>query len=68
MAELQNLQSFVIDLRDKNIKGEQLMSALKEFGIESLADLNVSFQKSIVTHNPPLRSVLPPIVDEGIRS
>jgi len=68
LAELQNLQSFVIDLRDKNIKGEQLMSALKEFGIESLADLNVSFQKSIVTHNPPLRSVLSPIVDEGIRS
>ncbi|MBB1364733.1 hypothetical protein H5125_21610, partial [Shewanella sp. SR44-4] len=32
LAELQNLQSFVIDLRDKNIKGEQLMSALKEFG------------------------------------
>ncbi|MGI2172488.1 hypothetical protein ACROAE_20295 [Shewanella sp. MF05960] len=68
LAELQNLQSFVIDLRDKNIKGEQLMSALKEFGIESLADLNVSFQKSIVTHNPPLRSVPSPIVDEGIPS
>tara|TARA_R110001592_G_scaffold28237_1_gene104009 strand:- start:125 stop:1153 length:1029 start_codon:yes stop_codon:yes gene_type:complete len=68
LAELQNLQGFVIDLRDKNIKGEQLMSALKEFGIESLADLNVSFQKSVVTHNPPLRSVLSPIVDEEIRS
>ncbi|MGI2112682.1 hypothetical protein ACRN9G_03670 [Shewanella frigidimarina] len=67
LAELQNLQGFVIDLRDKNIKGEQLMSALKEFGIESLADLNVSFQKSVVTHNPPLRSVLSPI-DEEIRS
>ncbi|WP_351016765.1 hypothetical protein [Shewanella sp. AC91-MNA-CIBAN-0169] len=64
LAELQNLQSFVIDLRDKNIKGEQLMSALKEFGIESLADLNVSFQKSIVTHNPPLRSVLSPIDED----
>jgi hypothetical protein len=68
LAELQNLQSFVIDLRDKNIKGEQLMSALKEFGIESLADLNVSFQKSVVTHNPPLRSVQTPIVGEGIPS
>ena len=68
LAELQNLQSFVIDLRDKNIKGEQLMSALKEFGIESLADLDVSFQKSVVTHNPPLRSVKTPIVGEGIPS
>ncbi|MGI2175980.1 hypothetical protein [Shewanella ulleungensis] len=68
LAELQNLQSFVIDLRDKNIKGEQLMSALKEFGIESLADLNVSFQKSVVTHNPSLRSVQAPIVGEGIPS
>lgn len=64
LAELQNLQGFVIDLRDKNIKGEQLMSALKEFGIESLADLNVSFQKSVVTHNPPLRSVQPPIDED----
>jgi len=52
LTEIQNLQSFVIELRDKNIKGEQLMSALKEFGIDSLADLNVSFQKSVVERNP----------------
>jgi hypothetical protein len=68
LAELQTLQSFVIDLRDKNIKGEQLMSALKEFGIDSLADLNVSFQKSVVTHNPTLRSTGLPIENDVVKS
>ncbi len=57
LSEIQTLKQFVIELRDKNIKGEQLMSALKEFGIDSLADLNVSFQKNIVNLNPPLASV-----------
>ena len=51
---IQSLKDFVIELRDKNIKGEQLMSALKEFGIDSLSDLNVTFQKSIVDKNPKL--------------
>ncbi|NRB42162.1 MAG: hypothetical protein HRU20_27445 [Pseudomonadales bacterium] len=56
LNEIQSLKAFVIELRDKNIKGEQLMSALKEFGIDSLADLNVSFQKSITQRNPVLES------------
>ncbi len=51
---IQSLKDFVIELRDKNIKGEQLMSALKEFGIDSLSDLNVTFQKSIADKNPKL--------------
>lgn len=68
LAELQTLQSFVIDLRDKNIKGEQLMSALKEFGIESLSDLNVSFQKSVVNHNPTLRGAILPIANEEMKN
>jgi hypothetical protein len=54
LAEIQSLKSFVIDLRDKNIKGEQLMSALKEFGIDSLADLGVTFEKRISQRNPQL--------------
>ena len=54
LAAIQSLKDFVIELRDKNIKGEQLMSALKEFGIDSLSELNVSFQKSIVERNPLL--------------
>ena len=62
LEEIQNLKTFVIDLRDKNIKGEQLMSALKEFGIESLSQLNVTFQKSVESRNPVLKhsSVLEP--------
>jgi hypothetical protein len=54
LASIQSLKDFVIELRDKNIKGEQLMSALKEFGIDSLADLNVTFQKSVMDRNPQL--------------
>jgi len=54
LASIQSLKDFVIELRDKNIKGEQLMSALKEFGIDSLADLQVSFQKNIKDKNPSL--------------
>jgi vacuolar-type H+-ATPase subunit H len=54
LAEVQSLQAFVIDLRDKNIKGEQLMSALKEFGIDSLSDLGVTFEKKITQRNPLL--------------
>ncbi|WP_028980126.1 hypothetical protein [Sporocytophaga myxococcoides] len=54
LNSIQSLKDFVIELRDKNIKGEQLMSALKEFGIDSLSDLNVTFQKSIVDKNPKL--------------
>lgn len=54
LAAIQSLKDFVIELRDKNIKGEQLMSALKEFGIDSLSDLNVTFQKSIADKNPKL--------------
>lgn len=54
LASIQSLKDFVIELRDKNIKGEQLMSALKEFGIDSLADLNVSFQKNVVNRNSSL--------------
>lgn len=54
LSEIQSLKSFVIDLRDKNIKGEQLMSALKEFGIDSLADLGVTFEKRISQRNPEL--------------
>ena len=54
LAAIQSLKNFVIELRDKNIKGEQLMSALKEFGIDSLAELNVTFQKSIAAKNPVL--------------
>ena len=54
LSEIQSLKSFVIDLRDKNIKGEQLMSALKEFGIDSLADLGVTFEKRISQRNPQL--------------
>ncbi len=54
LNSIQSLKDFVIELRDKNIKGEQLMSALKEFGIDSLSDLNVTFQKSIVDNNPKL--------------
>ncbi len=57
LEAIQTLREFVIELRNKNIKGEQLMSALKEFGIDSLADLNVSFQKSVVNRNPELREV-----------
>ena len=56
LAAIQSLKDYVIELRDKNIKGEQLMSALKEFGIESLADLNVTFEKSIVNGNPKLNA------------
>lgn len=52
LSAIQSLKEFVIELRDKNIKGEQLMSALKEFGIDSLSELNVTFQKSIVDKNP----------------
>lgn len=55
LAAIQTLKDFVIELRDKNIKGEQLMSALKEFGIESLAELNVTFEKSVVDRNPSLQ-------------
>lgn len=54
LASIQSLKDFVIELRDKNIKGEQLMSALKEFGIDSLSDLNVTFQKSVADKNPKL--------------
>lgn len=54
LAAVQSLKDFVIELRDKNIKGEQLMSALKEFGIDSLSDLSVTFQKSIADKNPKL--------------
>jgi hypothetical protein len=54
LSAIQSLKDFVIELRDKNIKGEQLMSALKEFGIESLADLNVTFEKSVANRNPKL--------------
>ncbi len=54
LAAIQSLKDYVIELRDKNIKGEQLMSALKEFGIESLAELNVTFEKSVVNRNPKL--------------
>lgn len=54
LAAIQSLKDFVIELRDKNIKGEQLMSALKEFGIDSLSDLSVTFQKSVVEKNPKL--------------
>lgn len=54
LTAIQSLKDFVIELRDKNIKGEQLMSALKEFGIDSLSDLNVTFQKSIADKNPKL--------------
>jgi len=56
LASIQSLKDYVIELRDKNIKGEQLMSALKEFGIDSLADLNVTFEKSIVNGNPKLNN------------
>jgi hypothetical protein len=58
LEAIQTLKEFVIELRNKNIKGEQLMSALKEFGIDSLADLNVTFQKSVVNRNPEIREVL----------
>ena len=54
LFQIQSLKEFVIELRDKNIKGEQLMSALKEFGIDSLADLSVTFEKSISQRNPLL--------------
>lgn len=54
LAQIQSLKDFVIELRDKNIKGEQLMSALKEFGIDSLSELNVTFQKSVAERNPNL--------------
>ena len=54
LAAIQSLKDFVIELRDKNIKGEQLMSALKEFGIDSLSELNVTFQKSVIDRNPKL--------------
>jgi len=67
LAELQTLQSFVIDLRDKNIKGEQLMSALKEFGIDSLADLNVSFQKAVMSHNPTLGVTVPNVASNEVK-
>ncbi|MCP4163855.1 MAG: hypothetical protein GY760_27660, partial [Deltaproteobacteria bacterium] len=56
LAAIQTLKDFVIELRDKNIKGEQLMSALKEFGIESLSELNVTFEKSVVDRNPGLQN------------
>jgi hypothetical protein len=59
LAAIQTLKEFVIELRDKNIKGEQLMSALKEFGIESLSELNVSFEKSVVDRNPGLQNQAP---------
>lgn len=55
LAAIHTLREFVIELRDKNIKGEQLMSALKEFGIDSLADLNVTFEKSVADRNPNLK-------------
>lgn len=55
LAAIQSLKDFVIELRDKNIKGEQLMSALKEFGIDSLGELNVTFQKAVVDRNPRLK-------------
>ncbi|VAW59654.1 hypothetical protein MNBD_GAMMA11-2278 [hydrothermal vent metagenome] len=55
LEAIQTLREFVIELRNKNIKGEQLMSALKEFGIDSLAELNVTFQKSVVNRNPEIR-------------
>lgn len=54
LGAIQSLKGYVIELRDKNIKGEQLMSALKEFGIDSLADLHVTFQKSVESKNPNL--------------
>ncbi len=57
LAAIQSLKEYVIELRDKNIKGEQLMSALKEFGIDSLADLDVSFQKSVAKQNPTLPDI-----------
>ncbi len=64
LAAIQSLKDFVIELRDKNIKGEQLMSALKEFGIESLAELNVTFEKSVVDLNPNLRGDCPVLLKE----
>ncbi len=57
LGAIQTLREFVIDLRNKNIKGEQLMSALKEFGIDSLAELNVTFQKAVVHRNPEIPAV-----------
>jgi hypothetical protein len=55
LAAIQSLKDFVIELRDKNIKGEQLMSALKELGIDSLAELDVTFKKSVADRNPNLQ-------------
>ena len=57
LGAIQTLREFVIDLRNKNIKGEQLMSALKEFGIDSLAELNVTFQKAVVHRNPEIPAI-----------
>lgn len=52
LEAIQTLQKKVMDLRENNIKGEEIMAALKILGINELSELNVTLTKHFDNTNP----------------